>query len=191
MHSCVCQRDQHSACSCRCALPPLGAALAAPPRAGAPSCPLGPLTGNAGRTYRITPHFTPKTAVSAPLLHAPLSSRLDEISCPCVSQSEPFFGLFGPPGGARGPLPPSNCAKIAGAGAFPPLHPPPAPLRGGLAGLRPVLNPQEPGLSRITSYGSGFQWPCQRIAASPQMCVMCVLGPRSPVLIGRRSIGSC
>jgi hypothetical protein len=33
----------------------LGAALAAPPRAGAPFCRcLGPLTGNTGRTYRIS-----------------------------------------------------------------------------------------------------------------------------------------
>jgi hypothetical protein len=73
-----------------------------------------------------------------------LSARLDEISLPPAAQSEPFFGLFGHSGRPRGPLPPSNCAKTAGAGAFPPPAPPPAPLRGALAGpRRPARNPKK------------------------------------------------
>jgi hypothetical protein len=106
------------------------------------------------------PHCTPKTAVSTPL-HAPLSTRLDEISSRRVPQSKPFFGPFGPPGRPRGPLPPSNCAKIAGAGAFPPRRPPrhrcPAPRLGG---LRPAPHPPEGGVSRITSDGRRVQLPC-------------------------------
>ena len=88
------------------------------------------------------PHCTPKTAEFA-VLHAPLSTRLDEISFRRVPQSNPFFGPFGPLGRPRGPLPPSNCAKIAGAGASPPLRrcaapwlgyaQPKTPKRGGLA----------------------------------------------------------
>jgi hypothetical protein len=62
-----------------------------------------------------------------------LSARRAEISLPPpAAQSEPFFGLFGPSGRPRGPLPPSNCAKIAGVGASPPLR---RPLRRYLAGL--------------------------------------------------------
>jgi hypothetical protein len=53
-------------------------------------------------------------------MHLFRSARLDEISSRRTPQSEPFFGPFGPPGRPRGPLPPSNCAKIAGAGASPP-----------------------------------------------------------------------
>jgi hypothetical protein len=71
-----------------------------------------------GTAKRHAPQCPWKTAVSTPL-HAPLSTRLDEISSPWVPQSEPIFGPFGPPGRPRGPLPPSNCAKIAGAGALP------------------------------------------------------------------------
>jgi hypothetical protein len=115
-----------------------------------------------GYSERTCPPLPPgKTAESA-LLHSPLSTRLDEISLPLsVSQSEPTFGPFGPPGRPRGPLPPSNCAKIAGAGASPPPAPPPAPLRGArLAGPRPAQNPQEGGFSRITSYGRRVQLPC-------------------------------
>ena len=96
---------------------------------------------SAQSTNGHAPHCTPKTAESA-LLHAPLSTRLDEISSRRTPQSEPFFGPFGPPGRPRGPLPPSNCAKIAGAGGVdPPLRPPPAPLRGTWAGLRPAQSP--------------------------------------------------
>jgi hypothetical protein len=53
-----------------------------------------------------------------------LSARLDEISLPPAAQSEPLFGLFGPSGRPRGPLPPSNCIKFAGVEAPPPLRPP-------------------------------------------------------------------
>ena len=71
-----------------------------------------------------------------------LSARLDEISLPSAAQSEPYFGLVGPPGRPRDPLPPSNCAKIARAGSSPPLRAPLrahfAPLRAALAGLRPA-----------------------------------------------------
>jgi hypothetical protein len=74
-------------------------------------------------TKRNAPHCTPKTAVSTPL-HLPLSTRLDEISLRPAAQSEPFFGPFGPPSRPRGPLPPINCAKFAGAGSSPPLRPP-------------------------------------------------------------------
>jgi hypothetical protein len=55
---------------------------------------------------------------------------------PPAAQSEPFFGPFGPPGRPRGPLPPSNCAKFAGAGSFPPLRPCTTARRP--AGLRPA-----------------------------------------------------
>ena len=69
-------------------------------------------TAIAGGTAKgHAPHCPPKTAESA-LLHAPLSTRLDEISFRRVPQSEPFFGPFGPPGRPRGPLPPNNCAEI-------------------------------------------------------------------------------
>jgi hypothetical protein len=69
--------------------------------------------GWGGNNQEISPFFcTPKTAEFA-LLHAPLSTRLDGISWAWVSQSEPIFGPFGPPGRPRGPLPPSNCAKIS------------------------------------------------------------------------------
>jgi hypothetical protein len=70
----------------------------------------------------------------------PLSTRLDEISCPWVLQSEPFFDPFGPPGRPRDPLPPSNCAKTAATP--PPLrtdHAPPcaAAWRPGWATASP------------------------------------------------------
>jgi hypothetical protein len=53
-----------------------------------------------------------------------------------------FLAYLTPPGRPRGPLPPSNCAKIAGAGGVdPPRRPPPAPLRGTWAGLRPAQSP--------------------------------------------------
>jgi hypothetical protein len=41
----------------------------------------------------------------------------------------------------------------------PPPYAPHAPLRGALAGLRQAQNPQEGGLSRITSYGRRVQLP--------------------------------
>jgi hypothetical protein len=77
-----------------------------------------------------------------------LSARLDEISLLPAAQSKPIFGPFGPPGRPvcrpRGPLSPSNCAKIAGAGAPPPRTRAraPAPLHGALAGLRPARSPK-------------------------------------------------
>jgi hypothetical protein len=103
-----------------------------------------PTTAISGGTAKgHAPHCPPKTAVSTPL-HAPLSTRLDEISCLRVPQSKPVFGPFGPPGRPRGPLPPRHCPKIAGAGgADPPLRPPPAPLRGTWAGLCPAQSPRE------------------------------------------------
>jgi hypothetical protein len=111
-----------------------------------PSLPRSTTAISGGIAKGHAPHCTPKTAVSTPL-HAPLSTRLDEISLPPAAQSEPFFGPFGPSGRPRGPLPPSNCAKFAEAGAFPPLRPPlrryaapwlgyaqpKTPKRGGLA----------------------------------------------------------
>ena len=53
-------------------------------------------------------------------------------------------GPLHPSGRHRGPLPPSNCPKIAGAGGDGPLPTPPqAPLRGTWAGLRPTQSLQE------------------------------------------------
>ena len=73
----------------------------------------------------ITSLFPFYVRLGSPVLQVvALSSRLDEISLPSAAQSEPFLGLVGPPGRPRGPLPPSNCAKIAWAGSFPPLRPP-------------------------------------------------------------------
>ena len=90
----------------------------------------------------ITSLFPFYVRLGSPVLQVvALSGRLDEISLPSAAQSEPFLGLVGPPGRPRGPLPPSNCAKIAWAGSSPPLHPPPAPLRGARAGLRPARSP--------------------------------------------------
>jgi hypothetical protein len=80
-------------------------------------------------TSRIT-SFDFYVRLGSPVLQVvALSARLDEISLPSAAQSEPFFGIFGPPGRPRGPLPPSNCAKIAGAGASPPCAPPGAAAR--------------------------------------------------------------
>jgi hypothetical protein len=70
---------------------------------------------------------------------------------PLSAPTRTNLGPFGPPGRPRGPLPPSNCAKIA---------PPPCAAGGG-------------GVSRIPSGGRG------RIAASPHLLFMCVLGPLS------------
>jgi hypothetical protein len=61
-----------------------------------------------------------------------LSARLDEISLP--SAARPKRTNFWPIwpswwGRPRGPLPPSNCAEVAGAGASPPLRPPGAAAR--------------------------------------------------------------
>jgi hypothetical protein len=72
---------------------------------------------------------------------------------------------------------PATAQKSLWRGRSPPPAPPPAPLRGALAGLRPAPNPQEGGFSRITSYGRRVQLPQQRIAASPHLLFMCVLGP--------------
>jgi hypothetical protein len=89
------------------------------------------------RRIAASPYF-PFMCVLGPLLFRSslyqLSARLDEISLPLAAQSEPFFGLFGPPPDRpRGPLPPSNCAKFAGAGAFPRLRPPPPAPRAARA----------------------------------------------------------
>jgi hypothetical protein len=71
------------------------------------------------------PSFSFYVRLGSPVLQVvALSARLDEISLPSAAQSEPSFGLVGPSGRPRGPVPPSNCAKIAGAGSFPPLRPP-------------------------------------------------------------------
>ena len=64
----------------------------------------------------ITSLFPFYVRLGSPVLQVvALSGRLDEISLPSAAQSEPFLGLVGPPGRPRGPLPPSNCAKIAWA----------------------------------------------------------------------------
>jgi hypothetical protein len=68
---------------------------------------------------------------------------------------------------------PATAQKSLGRGR----SPPPAPLRGARAGLRPAQNPQEGGFSRITSYGRRVQLSQQRIATSPHLLFMCVLGP--------------
>jgi hypothetical protein len=101
------------------------------------------------------PHCPPKTAESA-LLHAPLSTHLDEISFRRVPQSEPFFGPFGPPGRPRVPLPPSNCAKIAGAGAFPPLRPPLRRCAAPWLGYAQPKTPKRGDLAASPHMGGGF-----------------------------------
>ena len=110
---------------------------------------------SAQSTNGHAPHCPPKTAVSTPL-HAPLSTRLDEISLRPAAQSEPFFGPFGPPGRPRGPLPPSNCAKIAGAGAFPPLRPPLRRYAAPWLGYAQPKTPKRGGLAASPHMGGGF-----------------------------------
>jgi hypothetical protein len=81
------------------------------------------------------------------------STRLDEISLPPAAQSEPFFGPFGPPGRPRDPLPPSSCAKFAGAGAFPPLRP---PLRRCAALWLGYAQPQVPKKTPPSAFGGRY-----------------------------------
>ena len=115
----------------RCAAPWLGYAQPKTPKRG------GVITASpqlGGAFYSIAadsriPSFTSYVRLGSPVLQVALSARLGEISLPPAAQSEPFFGLFGPSGRPRDPLPPSSCAKSAGAGAFPPLRPPCAAAR--------------------------------------------------------------
>jgi hypothetical protein len=80
--------------------------------------------------------------LGSPVLQVALSSaRLGEISLPPAAQSEPFFGLFGPSGRPRDPLPPRSRAKSAGAGAPPPLRP---PLRRCAAPWQGYAQPKTP-----------------------------------------------
>ena len=74
------------------------------------------------------PQTTPRIRVPAPL-HAPLSTRLLEISLSLAVSKRSIFWPVWPPGAPRGPLQPSQIQKIVGAGAFPPLHPPSAAAR--------------------------------------------------------------
>jgi hypothetical protein len=115
------------------------------------------ISGGAAKGH--APHCPPKTAESA-LLHAPLSARLDEISLPLgVSKRTSFWPIW-PSWQARRPSPAQQLRKNRWGGGVPPPAPPPAPLRGALAGPRPAQNPQEGGVSRITSYGRRVQLPC-------------------------------
>ena len=127
----------------RCAAPGLGYAQPKAPERGfsrIPSDERGPMATAADSCF--TSLFPFYVRLGSPVLQVvALSGRLDEISLPSAAQSEPFLGLVGPPDRPRGPLPPSNCAKIAWAGSFPPLRPPPAPLRGARAGLCPARSP--------------------------------------------------
>jgi hypothetical protein len=68
-------------------------------------------------------------------------ARLDEISlCLQLPKANKILALgpFGPPGRPRGPLPPSNCAKIAGVVGAPP--PPGAAARHLLGSPKPPKN---------------------------------------------------
>ena len=111
----------------RCAAPWLGYAQPKTPKRGGLTA--SPHMGGGFNCHAANsriPSFAFYVRLGSPVLQVvvALSARLDEISLPPAAQSEPFFGLFGPSGRPRGPLPPSNCAKFAGAGAFPPLRPP-------------------------------------------------------------------
>jgi hypothetical protein len=73
--------------------------------------------------------------------------------CPQLPKVNQFLAhlalLVGPEALSR----PTTAQNSLGRGRSPPCAPPPAPLRGALAGLHPAQNPQEGGFSRITSYG--------------------------------------
>jgi hypothetical protein len=90
------------------------------------------------------PPIAPRRRPNPPCFMHLYRRVLTRSRCPSVSQSEPASGPFGPPGRPGGPLPPSNCAKTAGAGAFPPLRPgwatpSPKPPRGGGVAASPHM----------------------------------------------------
>ena len=126
------------------------------------------------------PQTTPRIRVPAPL-HAPLSTRLLEISLSLAVSKRSIFWPVWPPGAPRGPLQPSQIQKIVGAGAFPPLPPPPrrcatgAPLRGARAGLRPTRSPTaiskpNPNPTAISTKNADFVYLCR--CAPPDLRVV-------------------
>ena len=128
----------------------------------------------------MPPQTPPRIRAPAPL-HAPLSTRLLEISLSLAVSKRSIFWPVWPPGAPRGPLQPSQIQKIVGAGAFPPLHPPlrrcatGAPLRGARAGLRPTRSPTaiskpNPNPTAISTKNADFVYLCR--CAPPDLRVV-------------------
>jgi hypothetical protein len=74
-------------------------------------CQLTTTNISGGTAKGHAPHCTPRTSEFA-LLHAPRSTRLDEISLRPAAHIGVAFGPFDPPGTSRGPLQASHFAQI-------------------------------------------------------------------------------
>ena len=129
------------------------------------------LRSGGGSQRKCTPKPPPGSAFPPPfILHAPLSTRLLEISLSLAVSKRSIFWPVWPPGAPRGPLQPSQIQKIVGARS-PPCTPPlrrcatGAPLRGARAGLRPTRSPTAisnptPNLTAISTGTADFVYLC-------------------------------